>query len=64
VAHSSDAGQLSNLRAKLNSVPEIREDRVAALSAAIKSGTFSVSNKQIAHAFLRDFQTGIPSGDS
>jgi flagellar biosynthesis anti-sigma factor FlgM len=58
VAHSSDAGKLSNLRAKLNGVPEIREDRVATLSAAIKNGTFLVTNKQIAQAFLRDFQGG------
>lgn len=58
---SPDAVQLSNLRAKLSSVPEIRQDRVATLSAAIKNGTYSVSNRQIAEALLRDFQTGPSS---
>jgi flagellar biosynthesis anti-sigma factor FlgM len=52
---SSDAVQFSGLRSKLNAVPEIRQDRVASISAAISNGTYSVSNKNIAQAVLRDF---------
>jgi flagellar biosynthesis anti-sigma factor FlgM len=55
---SADAVRLSSLRTKLNGVPEIRQDRVATVSAALRNGTYSVSNKQIAQSLLRDFQTG------
>jgi flagellar biosynthesis anti-sigma factor FlgM len=59
---SSDAVRLSSLRTQLNSVPEIRQDRVATISAALQNGTYSVSNKQIAQSLLRDFQTSSSSG--
>jgi len=59
---SSDAVQLSGLRAKLNSVPDIRQDRVAAISLALQNGTYSVSNKQIAQSLLRDLQPGSFAG--
>ena len=54
---SSDAVQLSGLRSKLNAVPEIRQDHVASISAAISNGTYSVSNKNIAQSLLRDFSS-------
>lgn len=59
---SSDAVRLSSLRTQLNSVPEIRQDRVATISAALQNGTYSVSNKQIAQSLVRDFQTNTSSG--
>jgi flagellar biosynthesis anti-sigma factor FlgM len=58
---SSDAVQLSSLRARLNSVPEIRQDRVDSISTALNNGTYSVSNLQIAQSVLRDFQASSPS---
>ena len=59
---SSDAVRLSSLRAQLNSVPEIRQDRVATISAALQNGTYSVSNKQIAQSLVRDFLPSSPAG--
>lgn len=53
---SPDAQQLSNLSQALNSVPQIRQDRVTALSTSIQSGTYAVQNQQIAHSMLRDFR--------
>jgi flagellar biosynthesis anti-sigma factor FlgM len=53
---SPAAQQLSNLSQALNSVPEIRQDRVAILSAAVQSGTYAVQNQQIAQSMLRDFR--------
>jgi negative regulator of flagellin synthesis FlgM len=54
---SSDAQQLSSLSGALASVPAIRQDRVAPLSQAVQSGTYSVSNQQIAQSLVRDFRT-------
>lgn len=53
---SSDALRLSDLSAKLANVPDVRQDRVATLSQAIQSGSYSVSSRQIAVAMLRDFR--------
>ena len=54
---SPAAQQLSNLSNALASVPTIRQDRVAALTQAVQSGTYSVSNQQIAQSMVRDFRT-------
>jgi negative regulator of flagellin synthesis FlgM len=59
---SSDAVRLSELSISLSSAPEIRQDRVAAVSQAIQNGTFSVSNEQIAQSMMRDFQPSKSSG--
>ena len=53
---SSDALQLSNLSGTLANVPEIRQGRVAAVTQAVHSGNYSVSNQQIAQSMLRDFR--------
>lgn len=53
---SPAAQQLSNLSQALNSVPEVRQERVAILSAAVQSGTYGVQNQQISQAMLRDFR--------
>jgi len=50
---SSDV-QLSGLEAKAVSVPDIRQDRVNQLRRAISSGTYSVSNRQLAQAMMSD----------
>jgi len=51
---SSDAAQFSTLSAAAGQVPDVRHDRVAAISAARANGTYSVSNRQIATALVRD----------
>lgn len=53
---SPDATQLSNLSMALANVPDVRQDRVQAVSSAIQNGSYSVSNQQIAGAMLRDFR--------
>jgi len=50
---SSDV-QLSGLEAKVASSPDIRQDRVDQVRQAIASGTYSVSDEQLADAILRD----------
>jgi len=47
--------QLRGLRAALNDVAEVREDRVASIRASLANGTYAVTNRQIAQAMLRDF---------
>jgi len=39
-------------RARANSMPEIRENKVAELKAKIESGTYQVSNRAIARAMV------------
>jgi len=46
--------QLSGLEAKVGSTPEIREERVNQLRQAIGSGTYSVSDEQLAQAMMND----------
>ena len=59
---SSDAVRLSELSTSLSSVPEIRQERVTAVSQALQNGTYSVSNEQIADSMMRDFQPSSLSG--
>ena len=49
---SSDYGRAETLSAIATQQPEIRQNRVAALSAAIHDGTYSVSPEQTAEALL------------
>jgi negative regulator of flagellin synthesis FlgM len=51
---SADAQQLSRFSAALQGAPEIRQDQVDQVRNAINSGTFTVSNAQIADAILQD----------
>jgi flagellar biosynthesis anti-sigma factor FlgM len=51
---SADAQQFSNLRSAISNVPDVRQDRVASLQQAVQSGSYSVSNQQIAAALQRD----------
>lgn len=59
---SSDAVQLSSLSAAIKSVPEVRQDRVNAISQKLQAGSYSVSNQQIAQAILSDYQPNSASG--
>ena len=60
---SPAAQQLSNLSQVLNSVPDVRQERVATLSRAVQSGTYAVQNQQIAQSMLRDFRMTSSSGE-
>ena len=59
---SHDALQLSNLSNAIAGIPEVRQDRVAAVRQALQSGTYAVTNQQIAESMLRDFAAGNSSG--
>ena len=59
---SFDTLQLSDLGTKLSSVPGIRQEKVAAVSAQVQTGTYAVSNQQIAESMIRDFRmSGAPA---
>ncbi|MGK0441349.1 MAG: negative regulator of flagellin synthesis FlgM [Pseudohongiellaceae bacterium] len=49
---SSQAQTLKKLEAQLADLPEVNEDRVAALKSAIESGEYQVNDKQIAENLL------------
>jgi len=51
---SVDGEKVQELKAGLAAVPEVRQDRVAALQTAIASGNYSVSGQQIAQAMSSD----------
>lgn len=46
--------QLQRLQAQLAQVPDVRSDKVAALSQKIQNGTYNPSNDQIAGAMISD----------
>jgi negative regulator of flagellin synthesis FlgM len=49
---SSDYVKVGALTAAISGLPEIRQDKVAALSESIRSGTYAVSAEQMAEALL------------
>ena len=51
---SSDAVLLSSLESQANSVPDVRQAKVADLQSQIKAGTYEVSDQALASAILRD----------
>jgi negative regulator of flagellin synthesis FlgM len=50
---SETAQALASARKKIADAPEVREDRIQALKAAISSGSYSVSSRDLAQAMLR-----------
>ena len=58
-AHLSvDGGKVQQLKADLAAVPDVRQDRVAALQKAIASGSYKVSGQQIVQAMSSDLLGG------
>ncbi len=55
---SVDGGKVQQLKAGLAAVPDVRQDRVAALQKAIASGSYNVSGQQIAQAMSSDLLGG------
>jgi negative regulator of flagellin synthesis FlgM len=54
VLFSGALAQVQQLTAKLQQIPEIRADRVAALKARIDRGTYQPSSKDMADAMLKE----------
>ena len=52
VVLSSEARELSALRARLAQIPDVREERVAALREALRQGTYRVSPEEIADKMI------------
>jgi flagellar biosynthesis anti-sigma factor FlgM len=55
---SVDGGKIQQLNGNLAAVPDVRQDRVAALQQAISSGSYNVSGQQIAQAMSADLLGG------
>jgi flagellar biosynthesis anti-sigma factor FlgM len=55
---SVDGDKVQQLKADLAAVPDVRQDRVAALQKAVTSGSFNVSGQQIAQAMSSDLLGG------
>jgi flagellar biosynthesis anti-sigma factor FlgM len=49
---SSDYGKVQALTAAISSLPEIRQDKVAALAESVRSGTYAVSGDKVAEAIM------------
>ena len=54
VLFSGALAQVQQLTAKLQQIPEIRTDRVAALKERIDRGTYKPSPREVAGAMLKD----------
>jgi negative regulator of flagellin synthesis FlgM len=51
---SVDGGTVQQMKADLSGLPDLRQDRVTALKAAIDQGNYNVSSQQIAQAMAAD----------
>ena len=50
---SPQATEISDIKKLVDQIPDVREDRVKELSEKIASGTYKVSNEDIAEMMLR-----------
>ena len=53
VSLSDAARAMSTARASVSSASDVREDKVAALKAAIANGTYSVDSRSLAQSMVR-----------
>ena len=53
VSLSDTARAMASARASVSAAPDVREDKIAALKAAIANGTYSVDSKSLANSMLR-----------
>ncbi|MGO8793111.1 MAG: flagellar biosynthesis anti-sigma factor FlgM [Terriglobia bacterium] len=51
---SVDNDTLQRLKANLSQVPEVRQERVAALSQAVSNGSYQISDQQLSDAIGSD----------
>ena len=55
---SNHAREVSRITAEVGKVPDIREDRVRELKAAIEAGTYKVSGHDVAEKMIREHILG------
>ena len=53
VSISEAARSLANARNVVKAAPDIREDRVAELKAAVANGTYTVDSRQLARSLIK-----------
>jgi len=53
---SPDQARVQSLAAEVNQLPDIRQEKVAALGRAIQQGTYDVTPEQTAEALLGELQ--------
>lgn len=51
---SADSGTVQQLTAKVSQLPEVRQERVNALRQAVSSGSYQISDEQLANAIGSD----------
>jgi negative regulator of flagellin synthesis FlgM len=54
---STDQVRVQSLAAEVNQLPEVRQEKVAALSSAVREGTYNVSPEQTAEAMVAEMQS-------
>ncbi len=54
VQFSADGEKVQKLKTNLNNLPDVRQDRVAALKQAFQEGSYNVSSQQVAGAMFSD----------
>jgi flagellar biosynthesis anti-sigma factor FlgM len=60
---SSSQSRVQDLKAELTGLPDVRQERVAALQQAIGNGSFHPSDQQLADAILGDFFGPVTTGN-
>ncbi len=55
---SIDNDTIQQLKANLSQVPEIRQERVAALAQAVSNGSYQISDQQLSDAMSSDLLAG------
>jgi flagellar biosynthesis anti-sigma factor FlgM len=63
VQPSIDREKVQRLKSALDGVPELRQERVAALRQALDEGSYKVPNQQIAQAMFSDLWARSNGGD-
>jgi flagellar biosynthesis anti-sigma factor FlgM len=53
---SSDSAAVGSLTAEAMTTPAIRHDKLAALQASVRNGSYSIAPREIAAALLQDLQ--------
>ena len=54
VALSPEAKQIQDVKKHLDSLPDVREDKVAEIKEQIEAGTYSIDGEKIAFKMLRE----------
>ena len=59
---SASQSRVQDLKAQLTGLPDVRQDRVAALQQGVANGSFHASDQQLADAILADFFGPVTTG--